>query len=88
MSQKKWAFGHSKKNGNFLFEEVGILDKEKKVKWKDVYEEFKRLYPNLSKRVMHYEPHSFATIQLFLSDGVRMLYDYDNKRAVIVHNDG
>lgn len=86
MSQKKWVFGHSKKNDEKWAKEVGILDKVKKVKWKDVYEEFKQLYPNLSKMVMHYEPYSFATIKLFLSDGARMLYDCDNKKAVIVHD--
>ena len=63
------------------------MDKKKKVTWKDVYDEFKQKYPNLAKLVMHYEPYKFATIKLFLPEGVTMVYDYDEKKAVMCHED-
>lgn len=55
----------------------------KKVTWKHIYEDFAQRHPKLSKRVVHYHPHSYATIKLYFDD-MQMIYDYDLHRATII----
>ena len=55
-----------------------------KVTWKDIYQDFKSRYPNLSKHVIGYEPYNYATIKLWLDDGNKMIYDQELKRATLL----
>lgn len=52
-----------------------------KVTWNDVYKDFKKRYPKKGKEVLGFQPHSYATIRLIFPDGIRMLYNYDTKKA-------
>ena len=56
-------------------------DKPIKITWEYIYSDFKKLYPNLSKDVVDYRPYDYATIILFLNDGVKLIYNYDEKKA-------
>lgn len=48
-----------------------------KITWKAIYDDFKRRHPNMSKRVVDWRPHNYATIKLYLDDGVLATYNYD-----------
>lgn len=50
-----------------------------KLTWTDVYNDFKKRHPKLSKKVLRFEPYDFATILLIFPDRVRMSYNYDTK---------
>lgn len=47
-------------------------------------DDFKQRHPNLAKQVCYWRPHSYATIQINLKDGMMLLYNYDDKRADIL----
>lgn len=50
-----------------------------KLTWNDVYEDFKKTYPALVKRALHYEPYGYAEIKIWLKDNLKMVYNYDTK---------
>ena len=52
-----------------------------KVTWRSIYDDFVRRHPNLSKEVIHWRPHTYATILLICKDGKRILYNYDDRRT-------
>lgn len=49
--------------------------------WKDIYNEFRQLHPNMKKQVADYRPHSYLTIVVYMKDGSKVLYDYTTKRC-------
>ena len=51
-----------------------------KLTWNDVYKDFRKLHPTLAKKVLGFEPHSYATILLIFPDRERATYNYDTKR--------
>lgn len=55
-----------------------------KVTWRIIYQDFKRRHPNLSKKAVRFEPHDYATILIYLDDGLRLIYNYDEHKAVIL----
>lgn len=65
-----------------IFDQEGRM-KKKKITWSVIFEDFERRHPNLSKRVVRWCSHDYATILIFLDDGNRLTYNYDTKRAVI-----
>ena len=50
-----------------------------KLTWNDVYKDFRKRHPTMAKRVLGYEPHSYATILLIFPDRERMTYNYDTR---------
>lgn len=58
----------------------------KKITWGTIYNDFKALYPNLSKNVVDYRPYveRYMTIVIWFNDGSKMLYNYDTKRATLL----
>lgn len=56
---------------------------QEKITWDKIFDDFKLRHPNLSKTVLHWHPHSYATILVYLSDGMKLTYNYDEKRAII-----
>lgn len=48
-----------------------------KVTWEKIYEDFKLVYPNLSKKAIHYRPCGHMLIDVWFSDGQHMVYDYN-----------
>lgn len=59
-------------------------DKPIKVTWDDIFKDFQRCYPTLSKRVVDWWPLDFAIIQIRLVDNEYMKYDYDIKHAEFI----
>lgn len=56
----------------------------KKVTWNKIRKDFKYHYPNLHKLVIHWQPHGYAEIELYLITGDKLVYNYDQKRARIL----
>lgn len=52
-----------------------------KVSWQDVYDNFKSVYPKLSKMSVRFMPYDYMTIAVYLSDGTKMIYDDLKKQA-------
>lgn len=48
-----------------------------KLPWKHIYSDFRQRHPNLKKHVLHWCPHDYATIVLWMDDGVMFTYNYD-----------
>lgn len=55
-----------------------------KITWTVIFEDFVSRHPNLSKSVASWRSHDYATILIFLEDGLRVIYNYDTKRATFV----
>lgn len=56
----------------------------RKVAWKDIFENFKMVYPRLSKEAKDFKPHDYMSIMIFMTDGSKMIYDGMAKRAKMV----
>lgn len=56
----------------------------KKITWREIYKDFCRQLPTLSKQAVDFRPHDYMTIIVYLKDGTRMLYDGLQKRATFV----
>ena len=58
-----------------------------KLTWKDVYDDFKIHFPNLSQSVVGFMPYAYATIQLICEGGGHMIYNYDTKKVEMLQKD-
>lgn len=52
-----------------------------KLTWKNVFEDFKQRHPLLKKEITYYKPYGYAEIEVWLKDGSKLIYNYDEKRA-------
>ena len=57
---------------------------KRKITWNMIYADFKRRHPNLRKEVTYWRPKAYSTIELWLKDGSRMIYDYDCHEAKFI----
>ena len=57
----------------------------KKITWDKVREAFKKSHPKLDKRVLHWQPYSFATIVLMFDNGRKATYNYDTKLLAYIN---
>lgn len=55
-----------------------------KLKWEDIYKDFRRRYPSTRDKILNWRPYGFATIEVKLKDGTVFHYNYDDARAVFV----
>lgn len=55
-----------------------------KITWNKIFKDFKRRHPNLSKNVSYWRPFDYATIIIYLKDGMIITYNYDEHRAYIL----
>lgn len=53
---------------------------------KRMYRYFTKTYPKLSSHVVHWHPKNVLELVLYLDDGSKMLYNYDDGRAVILED--
>lgn len=60
------------------------MSTKRQVTWKDIFNNFKTVYPNLSKGVADYRPYDYMTIVVYFTDGSRMTYDDVKKRAKLI----
>ena len=54
---------------------------KRKVTWKDILNNFKSVYPRLSKEAQDYRPYNYMSIVVYLEDGTKVIYDDMAKRA-------
>lgn len=57
--------------------------REKKLPWIEIFKEFKRNHPNLSKQIVRFEPSGYAEITIFLNTGDKIIYNYLDKKGKI-----
>lgn len=52
-----------------------------KLNWNDVYQDFRKRHPRLSRMSLNYIPKSYAEILIYLKDGTKLVYNYDTRRV-------
>lgn len=57
------------------------MNVKRKVTWKDIFNNFKSVYPRLSKEAQDYRPYNYMSIIVYLADGTKVVYDDMVKRA-------
>lgn len=53
----------------------------KKLYYKDIYSNFKQVFPNLSRNAVWWQPAGYCSIKIHFKDGATMIYDYLSKRG-------
>ena len=51
------------------------MNVKRKVTWKDIFNNFKSVYPRLSKEAQDYRPYNYMSIVVYLADGTKVGYD-------------
>lgn len=52
-----------------------------KISWESLYENFKSIYPRLSRSSVYFRPFGYMSILVYFEDGMRMVYDDLRKQA-------
>lgn len=56
----------------------------RKITWLEVYRDFQRRFPNLSKRAVHYRANGYLSILIYFMDGSKMIYDYLEQKGELI----
>lgn len=56
----------------------------KKITWYEIYQDFQRRFPRLSKDAAHYQPNGYLSILVYFRDGTKMVYDYMEQRGQLI----
>ena len=56
----------------------------KKVTWLEIYQDFQRRFPRLSKNAARYPPNGYLSILVYFMDGTKMVYDYMEQRGRLI----
>lgn len=59
---------------------------KRKITWKMILRDFKVHHPHAAKRIVYWRPHSYSEIVIYLDDGIKILYDY-NQHASKVYDE-
>lgn len=54
-----------------------------KISWESLYENFKSIYPRLSRSSVYFRPFGYMSIVVYFEDGMKMIYDDLRKQAYI-----
>lgn len=57
-----------------------------KLTFNDIFEDFRKRYPRLSKSVTHWVAYDVGRIKIFTIDDLVLTYDYDIHQAIITLN--
>lgn len=55
-----------------------------KITWEMILNDFKKHHPRLTKQVEWWCPHDYAEVLIYLKDGMKLVYNYDKKKAYIL----
>lgn len=55
-----------------------------KISWESLYENFKSIYPRLSRSSVCFRPFKYMSIVVYFEDGMKMVYDDLGKKAHII----
>ena len=53
------------------------------ISWESLYENFKSIYPRLSRLSVYFRPFGYMSIVVYFEDGMKMIYDDLRKQAYI-----
>jgi len=53
--------------------------------YKEMFDNFKSLYPQLSKKAIGYHPNGYLSITVWFEDGEKMVYDDTKKQGHWIH---
>lgn len=56
----------------------------KKIAWYEIYQDFQRRFPRLSKDAARYQPNGYLSILVYLRDGTKLVYDYMEQRGRLI----
>lgn len=59
----------------------------KKITWRMIFTDFKKRHPKMSKLVTYWRPYDYSTVLIYLKGGMKLIYNYDDKRARIISQD-
>lgn len=54
-----------------------------KISWESLYENFKSIYPRLSRSSVYFRPFGYMSIVVYFENGMKMVYDDLRKQAYI-----
>ena len=54
------------------------------ISWRMIFNEFKRIYPSMSKNVSNWYPTGHLEITVKLNDGTKLIFDYLTKKSQVV----
>lgn len=74
------------KSGYLTKTEKGVIfmSAKRKVSWRDIFDNFKVIYPTLSKYARDFRPHDYMSIIVYFIDGSQMIYDDVRKRGKLI----
>lgn len=55
-----------------------------KITWNDIYEEFRKKFPQMSKTAIRYAPYGYMSILVYFSDGSKLVYDSMDGRGRLI----
>lgn len=56
----------------------------KKITWYEIYQDFRRRFPRLSKDAARYQPNGYLSILVYFRDGTKLVYDYMEQRGRLI----
>ncbi len=56
----------------------------KKITWLEIYQDFQRRFPTLSKNAVQYRANGYMSILVYFADGSQMVYDYMAQRGKLI----
>ena len=72
----------AKKSG-FLATSKKMEEIMSKISWESLYENFKSIYPRLSRSSVYFRPFGYMSIVVYFENGMKMVYDDLRKQAYI-----
>ena len=54
----------------------------KKVRWEEIYKDFRAKHPRLAKSAIHWQPYAYATVVITFKGGSKGLYNHDEQKMV------
>ena len=48
----------------------------KEITWAQIYRDFKKRHPRLSKHTLRYSPSGYLQIMVYMDDGAKISYDF------------
>ena len=56
----------------------------KKITWNIIHKALKENFPSTYKRTVYWHPHVYATIEIYLEDGSKALYNFDFNEVIFL----
>lgn len=77
------VYSNSEKKSGFLATSKKMEEIMSKISWESLYENFKSIYPRLSRSSVYFRPFGYMSIVVYFEDGMKMVYDDLRKQAHI-----